>query len=131
VLISDGEGQADLSLLEWAQQGLVDVIQYDILDHRFTRWLATGRMLDAWGARAAPHHYGWHYGNYAACHLAAAIRGFVSVEWDEATTPGLDASGYALAEGRVSVPERPGFGLTLDEAILQRVVAEVGFTLSL
>jgi L-alanine-DL-glutamate epimerase-like enolase superfamily enzyme len=130
VLISDGDGRADPSLLEWAQQGLVDVIQYDILDHGFTRWLATGRLLDAWGVRAAPHHYGWHYGNYAACHLAGAIRGFVSVEWDEATTPGLDASGYALAEGWVSVPERPGFGLTLDEAVFQYAVAEAGFVLS-
>ena len=131
VLISDGEGQSDPSLLEWARQGLVDVIQYDILEHGFTHWLATGRLLDAWGVRAAPHHYGWHYGNYAACHLAGAIRGFVSVEWDEATTPGLDASGYAVAEGWVSVPEQPGFGLTLDEAVFQRAVAEAGFILSL
>jgi L-rhamnonate dehydratase len=130
VSISDGEGQADPSLLEWARQGLIDVIQYDILSHGFTRWLATGRLLNTWSVRAAPHHYGWHYGNYAACHLAGAIRGFVSVEWDEATTPGLDASGYALVEGWVSVPEKPGFGLTLDEAVFRHAVAEAGFVLS-
>ena len=54
----------------------------------------------------------------------------MSVEWDEATTPGLDASGYALAEGWVSVPERPGFALTLDEAVFRYAVAEAGFVLS-
>lgn len=130
VLLSDGEGQADPSLLEWARQGLVDVIQYDIVDHGFTRWLATGRLLDVWGVRAAPHHYGWHYGNYASCHLAGSIHGFVFVEWDEAITPGLNTSAYTLAEGYVSVPELPGFGLTLDETIFQQAVVETGFTLS-
>jgi L-rhamnonate dehydratase len=131
VLIADGEGQADPSLLKWAREGLVDVIQYDIIDHGFTRWLATGRQLDTWGVRSAPHHYGWQYGNYIACHLAGAIRGLMFIEWDEAAIPGLDTSGYALSEGWVSVPEMPGFGLMLDEAIFQRAVAEVGFALSL
>jgi L-alanine-DL-glutamate epimerase-like enolase superfamily enzyme len=131
VLISDGEGQADPHLLDWAREGLVDVIQYDILDHGFTQWLLTGRQLDAWGVRSAPHHYGRHYGNYAAAHLAGAIRNFTYIEWDEATTPGLDASGYALSQGWVSVPDAPGFGLSLDEVIFHRFVTETGFALSL
>jgi len=38
------------------------------------------------------------------------------IEWDEAITPGLDATGYAIQEGRVSVPAAPGFGLALDSA---------------
>ena len=73
-LIADGEGQASPTLLDWARDGIVDVIQYDIYSHGFTRWLATGRQLDTWGARSAAHHYGGHYGNYASGHLAAAIR---------------------------------------------------------
>jgi L-alanine-DL-glutamate epimerase-like enolase superfamily enzyme len=131
VLISDGEGQADPHLLDWAREGLVDVIQYDILDHGFTQWLLTGRQLDAWGVRSAPHHYGRHYGNYTAAHLAGPIRNFTYIEWDETTTPGLDASGYALSEGRVSVPDTPGFGLSLEEAIFHRFLTETGFALSL
>jgi L-rhamnonate dehydratase len=131
VLIADGEGQASPSLLEWAREGIVDVIQYDIFGHGFSRWLETGRQLDEWGARSAPHHYGGHYGNYAACHLASAIRGFTYVEWDEATTPGLDASGYALHDGWVSVPDSPGFGLALDDQLFRRAVDAGGFALSL
>jgi L-rhamnonate dehydratase len=128
VLIADGEGQASPSLLDWAQEGVIDVIQYDIFSHGFTRWLQTGRRLDAWGVRSAPHHYGRHYGNYAACHLAGAIDGFAFVEWDEVTTPGLGTSGYTIHEGQVSVPNTPGFGLTLDESAFQQAVEANGFS---
>lgn len=130
VLIADGEGEASPSLLAWARQGLIDVIQYDIFGHGFTRWRRLGRQLDAWGVRSAPHHYGGHYGNYAAGHLAGAIRRFTFVEWDEAATPGLDASGYHVEAGWVSLPDTPGFGLELDEAVFLRAVTATGFTLS-
>ncbi len=131
VLIADGEGQASPTLLDWAREGLVDVIQYDIFGYGFTRWLKLGQQLDAWGVRSAPHHYGGHYGNYASCHLAGAIRRFTYVEWDEVATPGLDASGYTIQEGYVSVPDTPGFGLSLDEAVFRRAVETNGFTVSL
>ncbi|HEX4208573.1 MAG TPA: enolase C-terminal domain-like protein [Ktedonobacteraceae bacterium] len=131
VLVSDGEGDANPHLLDWAREGLVNVIQYDIYGHGFTRWLATGRQLDAWKVYSAPHHYGSHYGNYAACHLAGGIDNLIYVEWDEATTAGLDTSGYSIAEGQVMVPASPGFGLTLDEGIFRRAVADAGYTLTL
>jgi L-rhamnonate dehydratase len=126
LLIADGEGQADPRLVEWATQGLVDVVQYDIFAHGFTRWLQLGRTLDAAGVRSAPHHYGGHYGNYAACHLAGAIRRFSYVEWDEGTVDGLDTSGYTIHEGRVALPRRAGFGLDLDEDLFQQAIARTG-----
>jgi len=128
VLIADGEGQASPTLLDWAHEGLINVIQYDIFGYGFTPWLALGQKLDGWGVRSAPHHYGGHYGNYAACHLAGALRRFTYVEWDEATTPGLDATSYAINGGQVSVPDAPGFGVDLDEEVFQRAVAMDGFT---
>ncbi|HWE60775.1 MAG TPA: enolase C-terminal domain-like protein [Chloroflexota bacterium] len=126
-LLADGEGDASPRLLDWAKQRLIDVIQYDIVSHGFTRWLHTGRQLDEWQARSAPHHYGGYFGNYAACHLAPALRGFTYVEWDEATVPGLEAPGYTIAGGAVSVPAVPGFGLNLDELLFQRVIDANGF----
>jgi L-rhamnonate dehydratase len=128
VLIADGEGQADPRLLQWARAGLVDVIQYDIFGYGFARWLALGRELDGAGVRSAPHHYGGHYGNYAAGHLAAAIERFTYVEWDEAATPGIDASGYAIDDGWVALPQTPGFGLALDGDAFERAVARDGFS---
>jgi L-alanine-DL-glutamate epimerase-like enolase superfamily enzyme len=126
-LIADGEGQASPTLLDWARDGLINVVQYDIFSYGFTPWLALGRQLNAWGARSAPHHYGGHYGNYASGHLAAAIHGFAMVEWDEVTTAGLDASSYAVHDGYVTLPDALGFGLTLDEGLFQSAIAANGF----
>ena len=129
-LIADGEGDASPSLLSWAEQRIVDVVQYDIISYGFTAWLELGTMLDDWGVRSAPHNYGRHYGNFASCHLAAAVRGFAFTEWDEAATPGLDASGYAIDNGEVLVPSSPGFGLTLDEDAFEEAVARNGYRLT-
>ena len=125
--IADGEGGASLNLLQWAEEGLVDIVQYDIFHPGFTRWLELGPQLDEWNVGSAPHHYGGHYGNYVSCHLSAAIQGFEFTEWDEADTPGLDDSGYSISDGLVSVPNSPGFGLNLDEEIYTRAVQENGF----
>ena len=131
VLIADGEGGAAAELLDWARDGLVDVIQYDIFSYGFSDWLRTGAQLDAWSRRSAPHHYGAHIGNYVSGQLAAAIAGFTFVEWDEATTPGLDASAYRIEEGHVLIPAAPGFGLSLEENVFRQAVKNGGFELRL
>lgn len=128
--IADGEGEAARALMEWARDGLVEVVQYDIFAHGLTRWLATGTHLDAWGRRSAPHHYGAHLGNYYAPHLAAAIRGFTFAEWDEVTTPGITAPGYNLRDGALALPDTPGFGLVLDDLAFAAAVETTGFRLS-
>jgi L-rhamnonate dehydratase len=131
-LIADGEGQASPSLLDWAKEGVIDVVQYDIFSYGFTPWLVLGHTsLDEWGVRSAPHHYGRYYGNYATPHLAAALRGFAFVEWDEATVPGLPAPAYQIVEGEVIVPDRPGFGVELDEELFARAIATGGGTVTL
>lgn len=127
VLIADGEGHAAPNLLEWAQEGMVQVVQYDIFSYGFTRWLALGQQLDRWQVRSAPHHYGGHIGNYVSCHLAPTVRGLAFVEWDEAITPGLDTSHYAVVEGDVVVPALPGFGLMLDDEVFRQAVAAGGY----
>ena len=130
VLIADGEGDVSPRLLEWARDGLIDVVQYDIIGHGFSQWLATGRQLDAWGVAAAPHHYGTIYGNYAACHLAPALENFLFAEWDEGVIAGVRADGYSIRDGAIVVPESPGFGLELDDDAFARAVASNGFSIS-
>lgn len=130
-LIADGEGAASAHLLDWAAQGIVDVIQYDVLRPGFSYWLELGPQLDAASVRSAPHHYGEPYANYAAAHLAARIERFEGVEWDEASVPGLDASAYAIAEGQALVPDLPGFGLALDEEAFDAAVRASGFAVGI
>ena len=127
VNIADGEGLASPKLPDYARDGFVDIIQYDIFSHGMTNWLETGALLDGWNVRTAPHHYGRHVGNYVSGHLAAAVDGFLFVEWDEVTTPGLDGSAYRVEEGQVLLPDAPGFGLKLDEELFQQAVAANGF----
>ena len=122
VLIADGEGWASTALMDWARDGFIDVIQYDIFSHGFSNWLDTGAQLDAWGVRAAPHHYGRHLGNYVSGHLATVVEGFTFVEWDETTTPGIDASAYRVEAGQVVIPDAPGFGLALEEDVFRKAV---------
>ncbi len=126
-LLADGEGSAAPALMDWVRRGLINVVQYDILSPGFSRWLEIGRACDAADAHSAPHHYGALYGNYAAGHLAAAIPGFAAVEWDEAAAEGLDASAYRIRDGRVCLPDLPGFGLGLDGNAFARAVADGGF----
>lgn len=128
--IADGEGDASPNLVNWARDGVIDIIQYDIFNPGFTHWLQLGPQLDEWEIGTAPHHYGGHYGNYAAAHLAAKIQRFEFVEWDEALTPGLDASDYEVSNGHVNVPATPGFGLRLDEEVFTKSVAADGFVIS-
>ena len=130
VLIADGEGQAAPNLLDWAREGLLDVIQYDIRGYGFSAWVKAGPQFDAWKLRSAPHNYACAFGNYASCHLADHIQGFTFVEWDQINLEGLDASGYVLQEGRVRVPESPGFGLGLDETVFHNSVQTEGFSVS-
>jgi L-alanine-DL-glutamate epimerase-like enolase superfamily enzyme len=130
VLVADGEGAASPHLLDWAREGLIDIVQYDIRDPGFTRWLELGPQLDAWGVRSAPHHYGGLYGNFSACHVAAQIRRFELVEWDEAAVPGIDTSAYEIVEGAVHVPDLPGFGLRLEGDVYARAVEESGYVVA-
>jgi L-alanine-DL-glutamate epimerase-like enolase superfamily enzyme len=115
-LLADGEGDASPHLLQWAKEGIVDVLQYDIFSPGFTRWLELAGEINPKGVKAAPHHFGAILGNFCMPHLAPALAGFLFVEWDEATIDGLDVSAYRIADGRIEVPNRPGFALELDAA---------------
>lgn len=130
LLVADGEGSADPALVTWALDGLIDVVQYDIFSYGFSRWLALGAELDAAGVGSAPHNYGTAFGNYASGHLASRIDNLIAVEWDHADVPEIDASGYTIADGTVSIPDRPGFGLDLDDAGFAAAVERTGFSVT-
>lgn len=130
VLIADGEGQASPSLMDWAHAGIVDVVQYDLRDIGLSKWLKVGRQLDAWASKSAPHNYGSAFGNYATGHLAAVLKHFTFVEWDHIDMDGLDTSGYRVEDGRVHLPDSPGFGLKMDEALFAQSVKAEGFVRS-
>lgn len=117
-------------LLDMVREGIVDVLQWDILQPGLTRWLEIAPSIEAWGRICSPHHYGTFLGNYHLTHLGLSVPNFGFVEWDHATTPGVDTSGYSITEGLVTAPTTPGFGLQLDDDIYGRAVKEGGFSVT-
>jgi L-rhamnonate dehydratase len=117
-------------LLEMVREGIVDVLQWDVLAPGLSRWLEVAHLIEQWGRLAAPHHYGTHLGNYVGAQIGLSLPRFAFAEWDEVTTPGIDASGYTVVEGYAHVPDAPGFGLTLDEDVFVDAIPEGGFTLT-
>jgi hypothetical protein len=101
-----------------------------VLAPGLTRWLEVAHLIERWGRLAAPHHYGTHLGNYVGAHIGLAVPRFAFAEWDEVTTPGIAAPGYAVVDGYAEVPVSPGFGLELDEDAFGRAVREGGVSVS-
>jgi L-alanine-DL-glutamate epimerase-like enolase superfamily enzyme len=130
VLIADGEGAAHPALVDWARDGLVDVVQYDTYGYGFGRWLELGRELDAIGVQSAPHTYGGGLNSEVTAQLSALIQRQEFVEWDFAEFKEVDTSGYVLRDGWVEVPASPGFGFELDDRAFESAVSRTGFSLS-
>lgn len=130
VMIADGEGlTAAPAILDWAKQGLIDVIQFDIRFYGFNNILEVEDKLRGSTVMQAPHNYGGPFGNFASCHIAPAIERFLTIEWDEVRVAGLDSSGYVMKEGKVQVPPEPGFGLKLDDVLFRKSVQQEGWSL--
>jgi L-alanine-DL-glutamate epimerase-like enolase superfamily enzyme len=129
VALADGESGPGAGTGALAREGLLDVVQYDLLTHTFTAWVGTGRDLDALGVGSAPHHFGSHMGNYMAGHLAGWVRDLRYVEWDETAVPGLSAPEMTVRDGMVTVGAGVGWGVELDSSRFDSAVASRGFSL--
>ncbi|WP_410514019.1 enolase C-terminal domain-like protein [Paenibacillus sp. BR2-3] len=132
VMIADGEGLTVApSIVDWAKQGLIDVLQFDIRFYGFNKLLEMGDQLLGSTVKQAPHNYGGPYGNYASCHVAPVLERFLTIEWDEVRVPGLEAHDYFITDGRVKVPATPGFGLQLDDKYFMKSVQAEGWLLKI
>jgi len=113
-LIADGEFHPDLEqLLPIAAAGNIDVLLMDVISFGLTRWRAIMPELVRTGVAASPHAWGRPLKTLYAAQFAAGLGNIAVVEGVPGTTDGVDPSGYAFADGRITVPDRPGFGLPL------------------
>jgi D-galactarolactone cycloisomerase len=113
-LIADGEFHPDVeSLLPIAAGGHLDVLLMDVMSYGLTPWRRVmPRLLEA-GVVASPHAWGRPLKTLYAAQLAAGLGNVAVVEGVPGRTEGVDTSAYAFSEGRLTLPERPGFGLPL------------------
>ncbi len=118
-LIADGETDPDMDLLiHLYQKGLLGVFQMDIqgdhsLGHAFglTPWRRAMPRLESIGARISPHAWGLKLKTHYAAQFCAGYPGVSCVEGVTDTTEGVDFSGYQIRNGKMYLPEKPGFGM--------------------
>jgi L-alanine-DL-glutamate epimerase-like enolase superfamily enzyme len=115
-LLADGETQSKLDPFKpLIEAGAIDVLQGDMKHFGFEGILDEAEMGAAKGILVAPHNWGSLLGFYMQLHVGRAINNFYRAEHDPLSTDVLFAEGYEIAKGEATVPDAPGFGLTIDE----------------
>ena len=115
-LIADGETQKKLDPLRpFMKAKAVDLYQLDMNRMGCEGILEEADACRPHGGRVAPHNWGSLVGFYAQLHVGKAIDNFYLAEHDPAANDVLIAEGYAIRDGRATVPDAPGFGLKLNE----------------
>ncbi|GAB3839422.1 mandelate racemase/muconate lactonizing enzyme family protein [Kribbella italica] len=110
-LIAEGESDPDLEpLLEIAADGDIDVLLMDVVSFGLTSWR---EVMPRVSCQASPHAWGVPLKTLYAAQMAAGLGNVPTVEGVPGTTDGVDTSAYEWKDGNLTVPDRPGFGLTL------------------
>jgi L-alanine-DL-glutamate epimerase-like enolase superfamily enzyme len=118
-LIADGETNPDMKLLiDLYKKGLLGVFQMDIqgdhtLGHAFglTPWRKAMPELTKIGARISPHAWGLKMKTHYAASFCAGYAGVAIVEGVTDVTEGVDFDEYKLHNGKMFVPNKPGWGM--------------------
>jgi len=81
-------------------------------------------LAEVYGAEMAPHMFYGPVAHLASVHAMASVRNFLIEEWDAAMEPTFLAvtrgTFPAVRNGEVTLSERPGLGLDMDWAELNR-----------
>ncbi|ADB31472.1 Mandelate racemase/muconate lactonizing protein [Kribbella flavida DSM 17836] len=115
-LIAEGESNPELdTLLKITANGDIDVLLMDVVSFGLTSWRAVMPKVAELGAYASPHAWGLPLKTLYAAQLAAGLGRVDTVEGVPGQTLGADTSAYQWRDGELTVPDRPGFGIPLDE----------------
>jgi D-galactarolactone cycloisomerase len=116
--------------------GCVDIVQPDLcVAGGFSEWQKIAAIASAHGTPIVPHVWGSGVALAAALHVLAAsplaphtanpvpLQNEPVVEFDRKTNPLRDnllGNMFMLESGRVAVPQGPGLGIKVDEAVLRK-----------
>lgn len=124
VRIAAGEEEADVADFERLMDvGGIDVAQPDPARCGISGMLAVGRAAARRSRAIANHTFKSGITIAASLHVLAALPNALRFEYCMAESPlrhDLTAQKFPLADGKVSVPEEPGLGVEVDEAIVQK-----------
>ena len=83
----------------------------DVMSFGLTPWRRIMPTLVELGVAASPHAWGRPLKTIYAAHLAAGLGNVEIVEGVPGITDGVDTSAHVFADGRLTLADRPGFGL--------------------
>lgn len=113
-MIADGEANPQLEkLLPMAEKGVIDVLQMDIASFGFTNWRKLLPKLQEHQIKISPHNWGLKIKTHYTANLAASYSYIPTIEGIIDETEGVDFSGYHLNQGRITIPDKAGFGMEL------------------
>jgi L-alanine-DL-glutamate epimerase-like enolase superfamily enzyme len=122
-LVADGETQGNLDVFKpFIAAKAIEVYQADMNRFGFegilteAAWAAEQQLL------VAPHNWGSLVGYYMQLHVGRAIKNFYRAEHDPLSSRVLTAAGYDRRDGETTVPDAPGFGLSLNEEAFRKDV---------
>jgi len=88
-------------------------------------------LADLYYIPVAPHNIGSPIETVATCHVMAAVPNFLALEFHHLDNPiwaSLLNEGPLIEDGHITVPDRPGLGVTLNETTLRANMREnLGF----
>ena len=118
-LLADGEADYDADfVINLAKKGALDVLLMDPVGFGFTQWRKLIKECEGTNILCSPHGWGLKVKTNAVAHLCAAFPDIVptveGVPGD--ATEGVDESGYTMENSIMTIPEKSGFGMTLEFA---------------
>lgn len=112
--LADGEFRPDPDFcLELGQEGIIDVNLHDTFGYGFTKWRHLMPKLIATKTLASPHAWGNRLKTHYTAHIAAGLGNCCTVEGVTCESDDIDYGDYPIKNGRIHVPDTPGFGMTL------------------
>ena len=114
-----------LDLKEYLEKGAVDVVMFDVGKiGGITEAMKICAMCEAYQAKAAPHNPFGPVAAIANAHLSAAIHSFL-IQEHEQMAPWAVEPRLKIVDGYLEVPDRPGFGIELDDEEIEAHNAKV------
>jgi len=121
-LLADGEGQDDVEAYRpFVDAKALDMLQGDMYTLGIEGILAEAAMAQPKGILVAPHNWSSLLSLFMQVHVGLVVPNFYRAEHDPLKSDMLIADGYRINDGICSVPDAPGFGLTVDERKFSRV----------
>lgn len=112
--LADGEFRPDPEFcLELGREGIIDVNLHDTFGYGFTKWRQLMPKLIESKTLASPHAWGNRLKTHYTAHIAAGLGNCCTVEGVTCESDDIDYGDYPVRDGRIHVPDTPGFGMKL------------------